>query len=266
MDREIREGTEFSENVDRLLAGKEIEAGDVTGEDFGKAMSFSKKLVEIRKEPSPQFKARLKKQLLARLDGQQKEQEERSKITFWQVFRNLMPSSPVWRTATVTVMVGVLAVLVIWATGIFSQAPGTGTVTEGSEMLGSAPTPARLQLETLPSDTLVRSVGENFEVGIIFKNISADSLTIDPYPPEIEIQQADTNDVVRSFEQGTEIREIAPSEGLIYTLVWDQKDDGGQQVSAGKYTVLIGDIASVKDAQTMEAYGELSPVIELVIQ
>jgi hypothetical protein len=265
MDREIREEREFSENVDRLLAGKEIEAGDVTGEDFRKAMSFSRKLVELRKEPLPQFKAQLKKQLLARLDEQQTEQEERAKITFWQIFKNLMPSSPVWRTATVTVMVGVLAVLAIWATGMFSQAPGTGTVTEDSGML-SVPAPARLQLETLPSDTLVRSVGENFEVGIIFKNISADSLTIDPYPPAIEIQQADTNDVVRSFEQGTEIREIAPSEGLIYTLVWDQEDDSGQEVGTGKYTVVIRDIATLKDAQAVATYGEFSPVIELVIQ
>jgi hypothetical protein len=265
MDREIREEREFSENVDRLLAGKEIEAGDVTGEDFNKAMSFSRKLVELRKEPSPQFKAQLKKQLLARLDEQQTEQAERAKITFWQIFKNLMPSSPVWRTATVTVMVGVLAVLAIWATGMFSQAPGTGTVTEDSGML-SVPAPARLQLETLPSDTLVRSVGENFEVGIIFKNISADSLTIDPYPPAIEIQQADTNDVVRSFEQGTEIREIAPSEGLIYTLVWDQEDDSGQEVGTGKYTVVIRDIATLKDAQAVATYGEFSPVIELVIQ
>jgi hypothetical protein len=265
MDREIREEREFSENVDRLLAGKEIKAGDGISKDYSGAVSFSKKLVELRKEPSPQFKAELKRQLLLKLEEEEAEQEEKAKITLWDVFRSLVPKSPVWRGATVTVTVGVLAILAIWATGMFSQAPGTGTVTEGSEML-SAPAPARLQLETLPSDALVRSVGESFEVDIIFKNISADSVTVEPYPPQIEIQLADTNDIVRSFEQGTDKREIAPSEGLIYMLVWDQKDDSGQQVSTGKYTVVIRDVAVLKDAQAEDTFGESRPVIELVIQ
>ncbi len=265
MDRELREEREFSENVDRLLTGKKIEAVDDTGEEYRRAISFSGKLVELRKEPSPQFKAELKKQLLLRLEEEEAEQEERAKISFWQVFKNFMPRSPVWRGATVTVMVGVLAILAIWATGMFSQAPGTGTVTEGSGML-SAPSLARLQLETLPSDTLVRLVGEAFEVDIIFRNISADSVTVEPYPPQIEIQQAGTNDLVRSFAQGTDKREIAPSEGLIYMLVWDQKDDSGQQVGNGRYTVVIGDVAVLKDAQAEDTFGGARPVIELVIQ
>jgi len=265
MDRELREEREFSENVDRLLAGKKIEAGDDTGGEYRKAISFSGKLVELRQEPSPQFKAELKRELLLRLEEEEAEQEERAKISFWQVFKNFMPRSPVWRTATVTVTVGVLAVLAIWATGMFSQAPGTGTVTEGSEML-SVPAPARLQLETLPSDTLVQAVGEAFEVDIIFKNISADSVTVEPYPPEIEIQLADTNDIVRSFEQGTDKREIAPSEGLIYMLVWDQTDDSGQQVGSGRYIVVISDVAALKDAQAEDTFGGSGPVIELVIQ
>jgi hypothetical protein len=265
MDRELREEREFSENMDRLLAGKKIEAGDDTGEEYRKAIGFSGKLVELRKEPSPLFKAELKKQLLLRLEEEEAEQEERAGISFWQVFKNLMPRSPVWRTATVTVMVGVLAVLAIWATGMFSQIPGTVTSPEDTAML-SVPAPARLQLETLPSDTLVQSVGEAFKVDIIFKNISADSVTIDPYPPQIEIQQADTNDVVRSFEQGTDKREIAPSEGLIYMLVWDQMDDSGQQVGSGRYIVVISDVAALKDAQEEDTFGGSGTVIELVIE
>ena len=265
MDREIREGREFSENVDRLLAGKEMKAGDGASEDYRQAISFSGKLVELRKEPSPQFKAELKRQLLLKLEEQEAEKEEKAKISLWEVFRGIVPKSPVWRTATVTVMVGVLAVVVIWGTGIFSQAPSTVTVTEGSPMFG-LPAPSMLQLETVPSDTVARSVGENFEVGIIFKNVSTDSITVDPYPPQIEIQQADTENIVRSLKQGTEIREIAPSEGLIYTLVWDQKDNSGQQVGTGRYTIVIRDIAILRDSESKETYSESRPVIELVIQ
>ncbi|MBM3157344.1 MAG: hypothetical protein FJ004_08690 [Chloroflexi bacterium] len=265
MDRELREEREFSEHVDRLLAGEKGTVDEGESEEYRRAFSFARKIIRLRRQPSPRFKAELRKQLLLKLEERQEEQEERSKITLWEVFRSLVPKTPVWRGATVTVAVGVLAVLVIWGAGLFSQTPGTVTGPESTAMLG-VPSTARLQLETSPSDALAHPAGEAFQVDIIFKNISADSITIDPYPPVIEIQEADTSDVVRSFAQGTDKREIAPSEGLIYMLVWDQKDDSGQQVDSGRYNVVISDVEVLKNAQAEDAFGGARPLVELVIQ
>ena len=41
MAREINEEKEFSENVDRLLAGQEVEAGEDMSEDYRTAIHFA---------------------------------------------------------------------------------------------------------------------------------------------------------------------------------------------------------------------------------
>jgi hypothetical protein len=265
MDREIREARSFSEDVDRLLAGEESAANEDKGEEYRSLFSFARRVADLRRQPSPRFKADLKRELLLKLEEQEVQKEERAKIGLWRITSSFVPRSAAWRTATVTVMVGVLAVLILWGAGMFGQAPTTLTGPEGSRVL-SVSYSGVVQLEAMPPDSMVRSVGENFEVGIIFKNVSNDYITIDPYPPAIEIQQADTGDVVRYFEQGSDKREIAPSEGLIYPLVWDQRDDSGQSVGAGKYIILVENVALVKDSMSGNAFTEPVPVVELEIQ
>lgn len=265
MDREIRESRSFSEDVDRLLAGEENVPGEDKGEEYRSVFSLARRVTELRRQPSPRFKADLKRELLLKLEEQEVEKEERAKVSLWHVFSSLVPRSAAWRTATVTVMVGVLAALILWGTGMFGQPSDTFKGPDGSPVLSVSYSGA-LQLEAVPPGSAVRSVGENFEVGIILKNVSNDYVTIDPYPPAIEIRWADTNDVVRYFEQGTDKREIAPSEGLIYPLVWDQMDDSGQPVSAGKYVVVVENVALVKDAVSGNAFSEPVQLVELVIQ
>ena len=49
--------------------------------------------------------------------------QDQEAMTFWKALRNLVPRSPVWRTATATVAVAVMAAVVFWGSGIFVQAP-----------------------------------------------------------------------------------------------------------------------------------------------
>ena len=125
MGREINEEKEFSEKIDRILAGQKVEAGEDVSEDFRAAIQFAQKLEELRDEPLPVFKEQLKRRLLLKLaekEAAAKEQKDK-RASFWEALRNLVPRSPVWRTATATVTVAVLAVIVFWGSGVFVQAP-----------------------------------------------------------------------------------------------------------------------------------------------
>ena len=134
---ETSEEREFSENIDRLLAGEEVKAGEDVSEDYRMAINFAQKLTKHRDNPSPSFKAQLRERLLSKLAKQEAQQEERN--WFWEGLRNLIPQSPVWRTAaatvviavqnpvwraaTATVVIAVLVVGVLWGAGIFTQEP-----------------------------------------------------------------------------------------------------------------------------------------------
>ena len=63
MGRENNEERDFSEIVDRLLAGEEVEVGEDMSDDYRAAVHFAQKLRELRCDPSPQFKEQLKGQL-----------------------------------------------------------------------------------------------------------------------------------------------------------------------------------------------------------
>jgi len=67
MAREINEDREFSENIDRLLAGQEIEVGEDVSKDFRTAIQFAQKLEGLRDQSSPAFKDQLRRRLLVKL-------------------------------------------------------------------------------------------------------------------------------------------------------------------------------------------------------
>ena len=73
MSKETNEEKEFSEKVDRLLAGEEIETGKDISEDYRSAINFAQKLTESRADPSPHFKDQLKQRLLLKLTQQEVE-------------------------------------------------------------------------------------------------------------------------------------------------------------------------------------------------
>lgn len=121
MGKESNEEKQFSEDVDRLLAGQEAEGGKDAGEDYRAAINFAKKLTEFHADPSPHFKARLKERLLLELAKQESAARQKTKGNrFWEGLKNLLPQEAVWRNATATAVLMLVAVGVLWGTGVFT--------------------------------------------------------------------------------------------------------------------------------------------------
>ena len=281
MARETNEDKEFSENIDRLLAGQEFEAGEDVTEDYRTVIQFAQKLSGLRDEPSTAFKDQLRRRLLLKMAEQEAEAErQREKRTsFWESLRNLAPRSPVWRTATATVVMMVLAVVVFWGFGIFTQAPEQ--MAERGPKPAMAPPPqaapeespaatldsgAVLKLEPILAETNVYIMGEEVKIDLVFRNAGSEPIVVAPFPPAIQINQADTDEVVRSFAPGGESAEISAAATLSYTLVWNQLDDRGEPVEPGRYTIIVGDVTTKKGVEPREAQLNFGPVIELIIQ
>jgi len=129
MRKRSDEEKQFIESIDRLLSGEEVEGFEDMSEDYHTAINFARNLAELRAEPSPEFRDRLKQRLLLQLTRQEVEtaREKERRISFWEFLKNLVPQSPAWRTATVTIAVVLVTVGVLWRTGMFTQAPGLET-------------------------------------------------------------------------------------------------------------------------------------------
>lgn len=284
MGREINEEREFSEKIDLILAGQKVEVGEDVSEDFKAAIQFAQKLEELRDEPLPVFKEQLKRRLLLKLaekEAAAEEQKER-KFSFWETMSNLVPRSPVWRTAIATVVVAVLAAVVFWESGIFVQAPEQAAERE-SELgptAATAPAPAfapeepseamldsgaMLNLEPVVEEAKVYTRGEEIKIDLLFSNTGSESIILTSFPPIIQISRANTGEVVRTFAPGSESAEISASGKLDYTLVWEQLDDDGKQVEPGRYLIIAGDVSIQKGTEAREAQVGFGYIMEVTI-
>jgi hypothetical protein len=127
MGKEKKEEQEFLRDVDRFLKGEEVSPGEDASEETRSTTEFAKKLIELRAAPSPEFRERLKSKLLRKLSEKEDAARERAKSGWFTRFLDrLIPQSPVWRTAVVTVAIVVAAAGVMWRTGLFTTtvAPG----------------------------------------------------------------------------------------------------------------------------------------------
>jgi hypothetical protein len=271
MGKETKEEREFSENIERLLAGEEVKAGEDMGEEYRTAINFAQKLIELRDEPSPHFKDRLKRQLLSKLAEQEAEATRKKERAnrFWEALRNLVPQNPVWRTATATVVVAVLVIVVLWGSGTFTQAPEQlverEPVTEMASPTGKALTTSEV-LEATVSEAVVAPFGEEVKIELVFRNVSSESVEVTPFPPAIQITQAESGEVIRSLAEGNERREISPSGALNFTLVWDQLDDNRKQVVPGRYSLSIIDVTIYKATEPKETHLDFRPLTDITIQ
>ena len=139
MGKEKNEEQEFLKDVDRFLNGEEVIPGEDTSDDVRSATEFAKKLTELRADPSPEFRESLKSKLLRKLTEHEMAARERVKAGWLNGFLDrVVPHSPVWRTAVVTVAIVVVAAGVMWQTGLFSMtsAPGNGVETAGENDRG----------------------------------------------------------------------------------------------------------------------------------
>ena len=107
---------------------------------------------------------------------------------------------------------------------------------------GEVPTPPTatysVQIDFAPSQAVFMS-GEVVEIEIRLTNESVEPVTVTQMPPKVSFvlpgPGEDIVKVVRTFNAGTEERELAVGETVNYKLTWDQKDEAGQQAPPGWY-------------------------------
>lgn len=237
MDDKGRKEREFAQDIDRVLAGKEAIIDEATDENYRSNIDFAKKIIECRGEPSSSFQEGLKKRLLAKLAEKETAQQRSETTSFWDWLRNLVPQSPAWRTAAVTVTVVVLALLVGWRAGLFSP--------NQEPILSTSVAPAVAIEGRVITTKTTHTMGEEINIQFSFKNITDDTLTF-PFPPEIRIENTNI-EAVRTFTAGQDTKTLTSGESARYDLVWDQKDTNGKQVPPGDYQVVIQNIQLGED-------------------
>jgi hypothetical protein len=234
MDEKNRKEREFTEHVDDILAGKEAGVDETMDEDYRSNIDFAKKIIECRGEPSVAFQEGLKKRLLSKLaeKGVAEARRRQETISFWYWLKNLVPQSPAWRAAAVTVTVAVVALAVVWRIGLFSPADGP---------IMTGPLGPTVSVETRASTPkTVYTAGEEIDIQFTFKDLTDETFTF-PFPPEIRIGDLGI-EVVRTFDVGQGTMTLAPGQSQDYDLTWDQKDNTGMQVPPGDYQIIIPNV------------------------
>jgi hypothetical protein len=294
MGKERNEEQKFLRDIDRFLSGDEVTPGEETSEDARSAIEFAKKLTELRAEPSPEFEEGLKSKLLRKLTEQEVAARERAGSRWFSGFLGrVVPQSPVWRTAVVTVAIVVTAAGIMWRTGLFSMTSAPGEVEEvlgendrslsemeaedtqkawsqdgiafageeeGEEALVSSPSggaedglsalenelkilmeissPDEITIVILP---VTAPYGTNITLTLTFSNSSSETITIYPVQPEIVVK-GPNKELICTLPAIDGPAELSPSESFQMLYVWDQQDDRGAQVPAGRYQFYISPI------------------------
>jgi hypothetical protein len=112
----------------------------------------------------------------------------------------------------------------------------TGTQTPGPGV-HYIPT-GEIYFDELPD--IISPFGESVEMKITFTNYDAETRIMLNYPPRVTIESRNLSfehRTVRSFPPDQEQLQLQPGETKEYLLVWDQKDDNGQQVPYGWYEI-----------------------------
>ena len=181
---------------------------------------------------------------------------------FWKVLRRLMPRSPVWQAATALAVV-VLVGVIVWANVTPPTTPSTP-----SRGIPVAPTqvapimPLRVTAETDQESYLP---GEEITIELSFTNTSSEATTISPILPEMEIISSARQEVVRSFAQSDGQEKLDAGGTLTKTLVWNQKDNAGEQVPPGHYQLHIGEI-HIEGAEPGATGTSPGSILEIVIR
>jgi len=291
MGKENKGQREFLDNIDNLLAGKYIEDNEGMSEEYRSTIQFARKLTDASVEPSQEFKERLKKRLVLQLVNQEVAEREKVRSNgFWEVLQNLVPQSPVWRTAAATLVVAIVAVSVMWRTGMFTEtvipaseqmvmeAPKlgiaaedagdmiTGAMLETEEAVEEVTRQTVLGLET--AEVITARYGEEIRSDLTFINNSRETITINHYPPLIHIVAGGSLRPVYSIPAGeTSVITLQPSESITYPLVWSQQTSEDTQAEPGWYNIIIGGgISITSETEIDEVFVNFEPSPQIFIE
>ncbi len=149
MGREFDVEKLFSEQIDRLLAGKEVSRDPSMNDDCLSALEFAQKMIDLRSAPSPQYASALKAGLLQKLA-----EKEESRRAWQNWFQRLMPHTPAFQAIAVLAVVFIIGGI-LWA-AVFRPAPTSMVQAPGPtppvSWSGPATTPAAT---TRPAQTTV---------------------------------------------------------------------------------------------------------------
>ena len=252
MGREVDMEKQFLENLERILAGKDLKVSGAIDDDCRAALDFAKEMVELHVAPSTSFKAQLRERLLRRLGEQEARAPAEKRKSFWGWLRDLWRDKPVWRTVTVTLLVALVAVSVMGRMGVFTQFAPPPVINIPPPAPAPAPTPAPAPAPTpaprpqTPIEVMATTdresylPGEDIAIEFSFKNNTHEPYEIASFPPEIEILGKGPHDeVVRSFPAGNLFQLLDSGEVVRYELTWNQLDSLGEQVDYGYYQFMI---------------------------
>jgi hypothetical protein len=251
MGREKENEKKFTEYLDRILAGEEINADPSMDKELRDALDFARKISECGATPAAQFQARLKASLLQKLEEQEALRKQK-RGSFWDVFR----SHPVWQGAAAALFV-IIIVSLLWRAGVFQPA-----ITETAPSTTSAPTtaapvtkaqvaatttagyssdlvvPVSIEAKT---DKAAYNPGEDVKIEVTMRNTTGGQLTVTDFPPILSLMDENTKQPVYTFAAGKAIRTLAPNDAATYTYTWKQVNFSGQPVS-GTYYVELEDL------------------------
>ncbi len=105
-----------------------------------------------------------------------------------------------------------------------------------------APGPARgIRFDRVPD--VIGPYGEKVEINLSFTNEASEPRRISPFPPEIKIiELPDVKPpgiIVQAFPVGNDELALQPGESASHSVGWDQKNNSGEQVPPGWYSVEV---------------------------
>ena len=103
------------------------------------------------------------------------------------------------------------------------------------------------------------------EIQIAFMNGGPDPLIVHSFPPTVSLTNP-TWGVMRTFSHGNETILLEPGESVNHTLKWDQRDDDGDQVYPGYYSVEVADILVEDGTGTRVLYSEGTVVAQVLVR
>ena len=198
---------EFSQAIDRMLAGEKAELHPDIPDDYREAIDSARKMIDLKRAPRPSFEAELKDSLLSKLSEMEHERPQNNR--FWEELKRLVPQRPVWR-AVATSLVVIVVGGVIWGTVVFTQ-PTTPPF--------KSPLPTHQQ----PVMLEITSVRATYLLGGETEFTSSKTTMVMPLPPQMAttpLEAAHREETVWYSSMGCRKPNLGPEGSVKYNLIW----------------------------------------------
>jgi hypothetical protein len=277
MGRDEELEKKFAANLDRILAGEQVEADAGADEDYRTAVDFARQMVDMRAAPSDAFKARLKEKLIGELAAKQAQRTAgEGRNRFREFLGGLIPRQTAWQALATAVVVIIIIVGVTWGIGLWRQPAATPLVTvpapAPAPVAPAAPAPttpvtpatptapaapakpaAPAAPAPLPGTQAVLAAdartdqasylpGERVAISVTLINVTSQPFPVEHFPPTVSIMDSNTQQGVYTFPAGTQSVSLPPGSPVTFNLVWNERNDRGQPAPPGSYYLELENI------------------------